>query len=78
MDHSCIYLKRLADNYPTQVIPGVSSMTACAAQLGAPLAGRNEILSVIPATLSEEILLERLKNPYNPQLLSKLANTSIK
>ena len=67
---SFMYLfERLADNYPTQVIPGVSSMTACAAQLGAPLAGRNEILSVIPATLSEEILLERLKTMQSAAII---------
>ena len=67
---SFMYLfERLADKYPTLVVPGVSSMTACAAQLGAPLAGRNEILSVIPATLSEEILMDRLQSVQSAAII---------
>ena len=67
---SFMYLfERLADKYPTEVIPGVSSMTACAAQLGAPLAGRNEILSVIPAPLSEAILVDRLSSVQSAAII---------
>ena len=44
---------RLADDFPVQVVPGVSSLTACAAVAGAPLATRNDVLRVIPATLPE-------------------------
>ena len=40
---SFMYLfERLADRYPTEVVPGVSSMMAAAAGLGRPLAARNE------------------------------------
>ena len=67
---SFMYLfERLADKYPTEVIPGVSSMTACAAQLGAPLAGRNEILSVIPAPLSEAILVDCLSSVQSAAII---------
>ncbi len=67
---SFMYLfERLADKYPTEVIPGVSSMTACAAQLGAPLASRNEILSVIPAPLSETILVDRLSSVQSAAII---------
>jgi precorrin-2/cobalt-factor-2 C20-methyltransferase len=53
--------ERLAARYPTQVVPGVSSLTACAAAAGLPLATRDEILVVLPATLSEAALEKRLK-----------------
>ena len=52
---SFIYLfARLAGRYPVEVVPGVSSLTACAAVLGKPLVALNEVLSVVPATLGEE------------------------
>jgi precorrin-2/cobalt-factor-2 C20-methyltransferase len=51
---------RLADRFPVQVVPGISSLTAGAAALGAPLAAQNDVLSVIPAPLPEEELERRL------------------
>ena len=51
---------RLIEHFPISVIPGVSSLTACAAMLGAPLAARNDILTVLPAPLDESILQARL------------------
>ena len=58
---SFIYLyARLADDWPVEVVPGVSSLTACAAVAGVPLAARNDVLSVIPATLDETALAARL------------------
>ena len=53
--------ERLAARYPTQVVPGVSSLTACAAAAGWPLVSRDEILAVLPATLPEAALEKRLK-----------------
>jgi precorrin-2 C20-methyltransferase/precorrin-3B C17-methyltransferase len=52
--------KRLADRYPTEVIPGVTSMSAAAARLGTPLAEGEEVLTVLPGTLPEEELTARL------------------
>ena len=54
-----IYL-RLGSKYPVSVVPGVSSLTACAAAAGLPLAKRDAALSVIPATLSEDDLIRKL------------------
>jgi precorrin-2/cobalt-factor-2 C20-methyltransferase len=54
-----IYL-RLAPRYPVTVVPGVSSLTACAAAAGLPLVQRDATLSVIPATLAEHELTRRL------------------
>jgi len=51
---------RLAPRYPVTIVPGVSSLTACAATARLPLVQRNAILSVIPATLAEDELTRRL------------------
>ncbi|HMB76176.1 MAG TPA: precorrin-2 C(20)-methyltransferase [Kiloniellaceae bacterium] len=51
---------RLAERFPVEVVPGVSSLTACAASLGAPLAARNDVLIVVPAPLPEAELAARL------------------
>lgn len=53
-------LAALDPRVPVAIVPGVSSMTACAAAAGAALAQRDEILSVVPATLSEEDLAAAL------------------
>ena len=58
---SFMYLyDRLADWHATEIIPGVSSLTACAARLGQPLCGRNDMLSVVPAPLPDDALEARL------------------
>jgi precorrin-2 C20-methyltransferase / precorrin-3B C17-methyltransferase len=52
--------KRLAERYPTEVIPGVTSVSAAAARLGTPLAEGEEVLTILPGTLPEEELTARL------------------
>ncbi len=60
---SFMYLfARMAERFPVEVVPGVSSLTACAAVLGAPLAARNDVLSVVPAPLDEAELRARLSS----------------
>jgi precorrin-2/cobalt-factor-2 C20-methyltransferase len=51
---------RMAERFPVQVVPGVSSLTACAATSGAALASRNDVLTVIPAPLPPERLRDLL------------------
>lgn len=59
---SFMYLfARMTPRYAVQVVPGVSSLTACAAALAAPLAGRNDVLTVIPATLDASTIIARLE-----------------
>ena len=51
---------RLAADHRVEVVPGVSSLLACPAALGAPLAARDDTLIVLPATLVEATLERRL------------------
>ena len=51
---SFLYLaSRLRDRFRVVTVPGVTSMTACAAVAGRALAARDEVLAVIPATLPD-------------------------
>jgi precorrin-2/cobalt-factor-2 C20-methyltransferase len=51
---------RLAERFPVDVVPGVSSLTACAAAARWPLAAREDALIVLPAGLGEQQLMCRL------------------
>lgn len=51
---------RMVERFRVEVVPGISSLMACSTSLGAPLAGRNDVLSVIPAPLAEADLKARL------------------
>jgi precorrin-2/cobalt-factor-2 C20-methyltransferase len=44
-----------------EVVPGVSALTATAASAGAPLAARNDVLTVLPGPLDETELTSRLQ-----------------
>ncbi|HEV3167382.1 MAG TPA: precorrin-2 C(20)-methyltransferase [Isosphaeraceae bacterium] len=44
------YLKQLAPEVAVEVVPGVSAISAAAARLGWPLAQKQEILTICPAT----------------------------
>ncbi len=59
---SFMYLfQRLADRFPTEVVPGISSTLACADMLGVPLTFRDDVLTMIPATLGVEKLRQKLQ-----------------
>ena len=53
--------ERLSRDHPVRVVPGVSSLGACAAAAGRPLVSRNQSLSILPAPLAEVELERRLK-----------------
>jgi len=58
---SFMYLyARLAKRVRVEVVPGVSSLMACAVASGGALAARNDVLTVIPAPLPEPELKHRL------------------
>jgi precorrin-2/cobalt-factor-2 C20-methyltransferase len=52
---------RLAGRYRVEIVPGVSSLTACAAAAAVPLVSRDDTLTVLPATLDETQMLTRLR-----------------
>lgn len=66
--------KRLAHRYPTEVVPGVTSINAAAARLGTPLTEADEVLTVLPGTLSEEELTARL-SATDSAVVMKLGRT---
>jgi precorrin-2/cobalt-factor-2 C20-methyltransferase len=58
---SFMYLyARLVRRVRVEVVPGVSSLMACAVASGGALAARNDVLTVIPAPLPEPELRRRL------------------
>ena len=59
---SFMYLfARLSARFRVEVVPGVTSITTCAARAGMPLAARNERLSVLPGPLPEAELRARIE-----------------
>ncbi|MER3494724.1 MAG: precorrin-2 C(20)-methyltransferase [Mastigocladus sp. ERB_26_2] len=53
---------RLSEQFETEVVPGVSSPMGCASALSVPLSYRNDVFSVLPATLPAETLKAQLLN----------------
>jgi precorrin-2/cobalt-factor-2 C20-methyltransferase len=51
---------RLAHRFPTEVIPGVTAMSGCWSASGLPIVQGDDVLSVLPGTMSEEELARRL------------------
>ncbi|EAR49584.1 precorrin 2 methylase [Oceanicola granulosus HTCC2516] len=67
---SFMYLHaRLADRFPVEIVPGVTSLTACAARAGRPLAARNERLAVLPAPLDDATLRARIAQSESVALM---------
>ncbi|MER6911213.1 precorrin-2 C(20)-methyltransferase [Streptomyces sp. NPDC000594] len=66
--------KRLADRYPTEVVPGVTSVSGAAARLGVPLVEAEEVLTILPGTLPEEELTARLAST-DAAVVMKLGRT---
>jgi len=58
---SFMYLyDRLHHRYASEVVPGVTGMSACWTRAGAPIAHGDDVLTVLPGTLPEDALLARL------------------
>ncbi len=58
---SFMYLyQRLEGVAPIEIVPGVTSVTACAAVAGLPLVARKDSLTVLPGPLDDERLTRRL------------------
>jgi precorrin-2/cobalt-factor-2 C20-methyltransferase len=52
---------RLVKRYPTHVIPGVTGMSGCWSAAGLPMVQGDDVLTVLPATLSEAELTRRFR-----------------
>jgi precorrin-2 C20-methyltransferase/precorrin-3B C17-methyltransferase len=65
---------RLADRYDSEVIPGVTSVSAASAVAGTPLVRRDDVLTVLPGTLPPEQLAARLQTAEASAVL-KLGRT---
>lgn len=58
---SFMYLfARLSGDYEVEVVPGVTSVTTCAARAGMPLAARNERVTILPGPLPADELKTRI------------------
>ena len=57
---SMYLLARLRDRYPVRIVPGVTSLTACAAVAALPLAARNDSVTILPGPLPDDALSARL------------------
>ena len=53
---------RLAERYRTEIVPGVTAMTACWSRAGTPMARGDDCLSVLAGTLEEDAILRHLKS----------------
>lgn len=59
---SFMYLMaRLRGRFAVEVVPGVTSVTACAAAARMPLVARNDGLVVVPGPLKDEVLRARIE-----------------
>ena len=60
---SFMYLNaRLRDRFRVEVVPGVTSITACAARVGLPLAARNQSVTVVPGPLPDDELRRHMRS----------------
>jgi precorrin-2 C20-methyltransferase/precorrin-3B C17-methyltransferase len=53
--------KRISGRFRTEIVPGVTSLSAASAVLGLPLVEGDDVLTVLPGTLGREELTERLR-----------------
>jgi precorrin-2/cobalt-factor-2 C20-methyltransferase len=53
--------RRLAADFPVEVVPGVTGMSGCWTRANLPITWGNDTLAVLPGTLDEGRLIERLR-----------------
>jgi precorrin-2 C20-methyltransferase / precorrin-3B C17-methyltransferase len=54
--------KRISDRFRTEIIPGITSVSAASAALAMPLAEGDDVLTVLPGTLGRDELIQRLSS----------------
>ena len=65
---------RLAEGYPTEIVPGVPAFAAAAAAAASPLVRQTDVLTVLPGTLPEPELARRLADT-DAAIIMKLGRT---
>ena len=65
---------RLADRFPTEVVPGVPAFAAATAAVAAPLVRQTDVLTILPGTLPEPELARRLADT-DGAIIMKLGRT---
>ena len=53
--------RRLAPDFPVEVVPGVTGMSGCWTRAQTPITWGDDMLAVLPGTLGESQLVERLR-----------------
>jgi precorrin-2/cobalt-factor-2 C20-methyltransferase len=53
--------RRLAPDFPVEVVPGVTGMSGCWTRANVPMTWGNDTLAVLPGTLGEQQLVDRLR-----------------
>jgi precorrin-2/cobalt-factor-2 C20-methyltransferase len=53
--------RRLKDRFPIEVVPGVTGMSGCWTRAATPITWGDDVLTILPATLGPEALVERLR-----------------
>jgi len=53
--------RRLSVDFPVEVVPGVTGMSGCWTRANTPITWGDDVLSVLPGTLGEKNLVERLR-----------------
>jgi precorrin-2 C20-methyltransferase/precorrin-3B C17-methyltransferase len=72
---SYMYLHdRIADSYPSEVVPGVTSVSAASAAVATPLARHEDVLTILPGTLPTAELARRLADTDGAAIM-KLGRT---
>jgi len=69
--YTCQTLLALDQEIPTSIVPGVSSIGACAATAGVPLCQGDDMMAVIPATFTNDKLTE-VFNSFQTVVLMKV------
>ncbi len=54
--------RRLEKHHPVEVVPGVTGMSGCWTRANAPITWGDDVLTVMPGTLPEATLIDRLSN----------------
>lgn len=62
---------RLSKRFPTDVVPGITAMSGCWSAAGLPITQGDDVLSVVPATLSADELVRRLQQ-NDPTVVMKI------